>query len=51
MLLMKPTTYMNKSGIAVRSVLHFYKLSPQTDVLVISDDIDMEFAKIRFRKQ
>ena len=49
-ILLKPTTFMNLSGESVCHVLHFYKLDPATDILVISDDIDMEFAKVRYRK-
>ena len=40
---------MNLSGKAVAAILQFYKLSPD-QLLVISDDIDMEFGKIRLRK-
>ena len=49
-ILLKPTTFMNLSGESVCHVLHSYKLDPATDILVISDDIDMEFAKVRYRK-
>lgn len=48
--LLKPTTYMNRSGWSVQSMLHFYRMDPQTQLMVISDDIDMEFAKIRIKK-
>lgn len=48
---MKPMTFMNLSGDAVASVVNFYKLDPRTDILVISDDLDMEFAKVRYRKE
>lgn len=48
-LLLKPLTYMNLSGESVVSLLNFYKIDPQ-DMLVLSDDIDMEFGKIRLRK-
>jgi len=44
--LIKPTTFMNKSGEAVRSVSAFYKIDPD-DILVIHDDIDLPFSKIR----
>lgn len=47
--LLKPTTYMNLSWDAVLSIVSYYKLEPQTDILIISDDIDMDFAKVRFR--
>jgi len=45
----KPQTFMNLSGDAVSALVHYYKLDPKNDILVISDDIDMEFGKIRFR--
>ena len=44
-------TYMNLSGDSVSKIVQFYKLDPKKDILVISDDIDMEFAKVRFRKK
>lgn len=44
--LIKPVTYMNKSGESVRSVCDFYKIEPG-DVLVICDDLDLPFGKIR----
>lgn len=50
-LLFKPTTFMNLSWDAVTSLAHFYKLDPKTDITVISDDIDMEFAKVRKREK
>ncbi len=46
--LLKPTTYMNKSGQAVRAVLDWYKLEP-TAVLVIYDDMDLPTGKLRMR--
>ena len=50
-ILLKPTTYMNLSGESIASVVQFYKLDPRTDMLIISDDIDMEFAKVRYREE
>lgn len=47
--LVKPETYMNLSGQAIREFVAFYKLAPE-DVLIIVDDIDIEFASLRFRK-
>lgn len=44
----KPTTFMNASGLAVRAFLAYYNLEP-ADLLVIYDDLDMELGKIRFR--
>jgi PTH1 family peptidyl-tRNA hydrolase len=48
--LLKPATYMNVSGKSVASLLGFYKMEPG-DILVISDDIDQEFGKIRYREK
>lgn len=48
-ILIKPQTYMNNSGIAVREIVNFYKLESE-DIVVICDDIDINFGKIRIRK-
>ena len=48
-LLMKPTTYMNLSGEAVREACMFYKLPPEC-VLVVSDDVSLPVGKIRLRR-
>ena len=39
-LLIKPATFMNRSGSTVRSLLDFYKLDPQ-DIVVLHDDLDI----------
>jgi len=49
-LLVKPLTYMNNSGVAVKSLVDFYKLKP-VDVWVIHDDIDLPLGKIRIRQK
>ncbi len=46
---LKPQTYMNSSGEAVRKVYDFYNLNSE-DILIIQDDLDMEFAKIKIKK-
>jgi PTH1 family peptidyl-tRNA hydrolase len=48
LILLKPTTYMNASGQSVRAVLDWYKLEPES-VLVIYDDMDLPLGKIRLR--
>lgn len=48
--LVKPQTYMNLSGNAVKSVVDFYKVNPEEDVIVISDDIDLPTGSLRIRK-
>ncbi len=47
-LLVKPQTYMNLSGDSVRKVVEFFKLDPERQILVISDDIDLPLGEIRF---
>lgn len=44
----KPTTYMNLSGEALRAVMNFYKIDV-SDILVIYDDLDMPTGKVRLR--
>lgn len=39
-LLVKPATFMNRSGDTVRSLLDFYKLTPK-DIIVLHDDLDI----------
>lgn len=46
--LLKPTTYMNLSGQSIRAVLDWYKLPPES-VLVIYDDMDLPVGKLRMR--
>ena len=41
---------MNLSGESVISLINFYKISEE-DILVLSDDIDMDFGKIRLRNK
>ena len=47
-LVMKPQTYMNLSGEAVREAVQFYKI-PADHVLVIYDDISLPVGKLRVR--
>lgn len=47
-LLAKPTTFMNNSGFSVAKVLNYYK-TPTEDLIVIHDDLDLPFGKIRVR--
>lgn len=48
LIFLKPSTYMNRSGQSVRSVLDWYKLQP-SHVLVIYDDMDLPIGKLRMR--
>jgi len=47
-LLLKPSTYMNRSGQAARAVTDWYKLSPE-QVLAIYDDLDLPLGRLRLR--
>ena len=47
-LLLKPQTMMNASGLAVREAAAFYKIAPE-NVLVFSDDISLDVGRSRFR--
>ena len=46
--LLKPLTYMNRSGQSIRAVTDWYKLEPQS-VLVIYDDMDLPVGRLRIR--
>ncbi|MBJ6745758.1 aminoacyl-tRNA hydrolase [Streptococcus sp. 121] len=46
--LAKPTTFMNKSGLAVEALLAYYGLRAE-DLIVIYDDLDMTVGKVRLR--
>lgn len=49
-LLMKPTTYMNASGIAVRAAADFYKISAE-NIIIISDDTSFDVGKLRIKRK
>lgn len=46
--ILKPLTYMNRSGESIQAVTSWYKLPPES-VLVIYDDMDLPLGKIRLR--
>ena len=48
-ILLKPQTYMNLSWESIRKIVDFYKIDLE-DIIVIFDDKDMEFWKVRFRE-
>jgi PTH1 family peptidyl-tRNA hydrolase len=49
-LLLAPTTYMNRSGLSVGEAVGFYKI-PQENVLVVCDDLNLPFCKLRLRSE
>ena len=48
-LFIKPTTFMNLSGIAVKKVIDYYKIDI-SDILIIQDDVDLLLGKYRIKK-
>ena len=50
-ILVKPLTYMNLSGEAVREIVSYYKIDPADHLIVISDDIDLPVGHLRIRKK
>lgn len=49
-LLVKPQTFMNNSGEAVREISQFYKIPPEK-IIVIFDDISLPCGKLRIRRK
>ncbi len=49
-LFMKPQTFMNLSGQSVAFWIHFYKLNPATDLVIIHDDVDLPSGDVRYKK-
>lgn len=47
-MLVKPVTYMNRSGIAINEIINFYKI-PIENLIVIYDDIDIPVGTLRIR--
>ncbi|MCK5708348.1 MAG: aminoacyl-tRNA hydrolase [Candidatus Aureabacteria bacterium] len=50
LLLVKPHTYMNLSGYAVKKIVDYYKLNPE-DYMIVYDDFQLLFGKIRVREK
>lgn len=48
-ILAKPLTYMNNSGLAVREIIDYFKVDPEDELIIIYDDIDLDVGKLRIR--
>jgi len=48
-ILLKPTTYMNRSGLSVRQLSDFYKIVPE-DILVVHDELDLPVGTVRLKQ-
>lgn len=47
--LLKPSTYMNKSGTSVQALANFYKIKPN-EILVVHDELDIPCGQVKFKK-
>jgi len=47
----KPTCFMNNSGVAILQILNYYNESEVNDIIIIYDDIDINLGNIRFKKE
>jgi len=47
-ILLKPTTYMNRSGLSIRQISDFYKIVPD-DILVAHDELDLPVGSVRLK--
>ena len=50
-LLAKPETFMNLSGISVRELVAKHEIRPETDLIVIYDELDLPFGTLRIRER
>jgi peptidyl-tRNA hydrolase, PTH1 family len=50
-LLAKPETFMNLSGLAVRQLVSEYEIAPPTDLIVIYDELDLPFGTVRIKQR
>ena len=50
-ILVKPQTYMNLSGECVQPLCDYYDVDPETELIVISDDVSLSTGNIRVRKK
>ena len=48
LMFVKPTTYVNNSGIAIKQILSYYKIGP-SDIIIVYDDIDIDLGRIKFK--
>ena len=50
-ILVKPQTFMNLSGESIRSIIDYYKVDPEQELLVIYDDISLDVGQLRIREK
>ena len=49
-LLLKPTTYMNNSGFAVKTAMDYFNIH-ESEITIVYDDLDLPFGKIRYKEK
>ena len=49
--LVKPLTYMNLSGEAIRAIIDYYKADAESELIVIYDDVSLDVGQLRIRKK
>ncbi len=49
LLLLKPQTFMNRSGQSVQAAAQFYKLTPES-ILIVHDELDLPFGQLRLKQ-
>ena len=50
-ILVKPQTYMNLSGECVRSLIDYYKINIESELIIIYDDVSLDVGQLRIRKK
>ena len=50
-ILAKPQTYMNLSGESLVELVNYYKLDPESELIVIYDDISLDVGQLRIREK
>lgn len=50
-ILAKPQTYMNLSGESVRSLVDYYKIDEESELLIVYDDVSLGVGQLRIRKK
>ena len=50
-ILVKPQTYMNLSGESVKSVVNYYNINKESELIVIFDDVSLDVGQIRIRER
>ena len=48
-ILVKPMTYMNNSGESVSEIVKYYKIDPDMELIIISDDLNLDVGVLRIR--